>query len=256
MTKKNAKSRSQKAQAPATAAARMPIPDEPEVLTLWRKVAALRDELVEQIDHWEREDHPIARDRARIAELYGKHGFGEMHIKEGDEMARRQADQFRQSLRRLDREIAVGARNQANERGISVAQLRALLDHQRHEREAVEERAEAAVLEWLRSPADRKEHRLVLQVHARRRSQVASRDHVALSKPDPDEMRGESYLHRRARELLSGLDRMREGEPQWIDLDELAAEARLRRGNGTGGLKAMARRMVRRVLERDWPPEG
>jgi hypothetical protein len=128
-----------------------PIPELPEYAKLWREVLERRDALVKQIRTWERSDHPLAVELAKVVKLYGGHGLTDRALAEREQNAAANAEQFRMKLRKLDAALARGGRNGGDERALSVKQLRALIDADRSERapEAVK-----AVAAWLRTPDD------------------------------------------------------------------------------------------------------
>lgn len=122
-----------------------PIPDEPEVLQLWRQIAAHHDDLVAKIQDWERKDHPAMRDLLKISKLYGRHGKTERRMLELDQEAQAIAQHYRHELDALHEEVRVAMRDATQKcRGSSVEQLRELVEP----RQARERAARAALERW------------------------------------------------------------------------------------------------------------
>jgi hypothetical protein len=166
---------------------------EPELITLWRKIIAERDRLAANVRRWE-EFQADQRAGWRPLEEYPEER--REHIAKMRAHSEDLILPLRASLQKLDREINSGARENANDRGHSLAQLARLA---RWHADADAKHVEAWVLQYLREvdPSDRE----------RTANTVCA---------------------------LLGRD----------DLSELEQRAREARGDGTGKLETLARRIV------------
>jgi len=126
---------------------------EPEELTLWRALIAARDAMLEQVRIWSAEEHPIRQmDRAASALA----GFPPPSDEPdwGDGYARERAASARKEILELDRWIneTTRAKGQLPGRGRTLQQLeervRSILWR------GTREKAEAAIVEWLRDRDD------------------------------------------------------------------------------------------------------
>lgn len=120
-----------------------PIPEEPELLTLWRRVAQMRDWLVNDIDEWAAPVHPIAQSIAKIVEVHRAHGMTDRRLAELEAEAtatRMEVPGWRVHLADIDAKISAGVRV-----GLTLNDLRDLLGSPK----ALEAAARAALIAWL-----------------------------------------------------------------------------------------------------------
>lgn len=162
---------------------------EPEVLTLFRALGERRAYLVEQIERWSSAEHPLREQVRRIAEKSddGQHGYSERRLREMDADAAEAAAGWRQQLASLDKALAIGAREDPHERGLSLTQLRNLVNAERVHAEAA---ALKALVAWRKEPFNEE-----LRRRAELRLQHLSGrwvDLVALDKADRDARAGQS----------------------------------------------------------------
>jgi hypothetical protein len=202
--------------------AHKPVPEEPELLTLWRRLIERRDTLKLGVEDWESPNHPLARQHARVAELHGSHGISGDAIRKRDENARRKAERLRAEIDAIDQALTCGTRDKsnANSRGISIEKLRELASPRHLEVQA----ARAALVSWWSDPDD-----------AYKRRRAAELLHCVLH-PAPLDIDVD------VRAVLS---------PQ-IDLDALRAEElefrRARAGSPSGTAEASVSRILGRLL--------
>jgi hypothetical protein len=82
-----------------------------------------------------------------VKRVYGSHGLSDRQKAEIEREAKETAGRFRAELKRLDKALRRGSRDEGGERGLSVNQLRDLLDAD------ATAAAERAALAWLRAPS-------------------------------------------------------------------------------------------------------
>ena len=99
------------------------IPDEPELMQLWRRLIEIRDELVEEIPRFESPDHPERLYLLNVAHVPD----GADKLRRADEQAKVTARQLRDKVDAIDREIRKYT-SDGNDRGFSLQRLRALVD--------------------------------------------------------------------------------------------------------------------------------
>lgn len=107
----------------------MSIPEEPELMRLWRMLIEVRDEVAAAIPKWESVEHP---DRVYLAKVAarsgGDHGRTDRELREIDAAAVREAKALRRRLREIDSAVAGGTRDKGNQkRSLGIEQLRALI---------------------------------------------------------------------------------------------------------------------------------
>jgi hypothetical protein len=86
--------------------ARKPLPEEPELVQLWRVLVTLRDDLVVAIERWESPNHPIAEYQAKVVAVRGAHGLTDRRLRELDEQRCEEAEKLGTRLAMIDREVA------------------------------------------------------------------------------------------------------------------------------------------------------
>jgi hypothetical protein len=123
----------------------------PEWIEVVRQILEHRGRLMDEIAEWDRPDHPIARYYARVVEVYGGHGLSDLRLASIEQQAKDELRHLRDRLKKLDQAIRIGTREEANDRGLTLNQLRELLEA---DRSAAETAAEAATLEYLQDRTD------------------------------------------------------------------------------------------------------
>ena len=122
-----------------------PLPEEPEDIKVMRALVEYWDDLHAEHARYDRPDHPIARDFARIEAVHGRDGRSDLRLAYAEEDVRRYRTALRAQLIRLNRKI--------RDMKMPLSVLRELVEDpagDQGKRGAVR----SALTEWIADPAD------------------------------------------------------------------------------------------------------